>query len=135
MFASFLIAYNRIRSDAEHYEFLNAEIIPLADNKTLNIYLTPFGMVNLRIMQSWDKDEMLLHFNSFVKGLGFNRINEKQRLSELNTAVLLEKDGDFYYHFKPPLYDYSNNFIMEKLHRPHLSSIKIETQASYKQEK
>lgn len=133
MFASFLIAYNRIRSDAKSIDFFGAEIIPFVNKEILNIYLTPFGMNNFLELQSWDKDLMLSNFNSFVKKVGFNRIYDKERLSELNTLVLLEKDNKFYYYAKPIYYDYATEFIMEKLRRPHITSIKFEMQASYEQ--
>ena len=134
MFASFLIAFNRIRDEKDSSSYLGAEIVPLGNRNVLNIYLTPSGMINLLSIQKLNKDEMLANFNSFIHEIGLNRINDKDRLTALNTAVILEKEGKTYYHFKPPLYDYANNFIMEKLQRPHISSIKIETQASYEQQ-
>lgn len=133
MASSFFIAYNRIHSEKESQDFLGAEIIPFGDREILNIYLTSYGMANLPQMESWDKDLIFSYFNGFVKKLGFNRIDDKERLEELNTSVLLEKDNKIYYHFRPPNYDYTTEFLMKKLKKHYINSIKLETQVSFEQ--
>lgn len=132
MFVSFLIAYNRIQSEIDNNEFFGLEIVPYSDRDILNIYLTPNGMYNLDFIYSWDKNQLILYFNTFIKKLGFNRITEQDQLSKFGTSILFEKDGKSFYHSKFPSYDYSNTFITKKLDRPHLSSIILESQASYK---
>lgn len=131
MFTSFLIAYNRILSERDNEEYFGAEILTLGGRKVLNIYVTPTGMENFMKIQKWSKEELFIYFNAFIEKIGVKKINDKERQNLLNTLIILEINNELYYHFKPPLYDYSNNFIMEKLLRHHILSIKAETQVSY----
>lgn len=122
MYIGYLVALSRIKDEINNKSYLGAEIINYNNETDLVIYLTPEGMSNKSKMRHFTKEETLSWLNIFLENNNMKRIKSE--------SVEIEIDGDSFVHYR--LYPgYINDYMSNRINRPHISSILKETQANY----
>lgn len=131
MFVGFLIANSRIEDEIHVTHYFGADIMNFIVEDNLTIYLTPYGMIHNTQLTAMSTDELISLYNQYVSSLGFDLIRDKDKISSLNTAIVLKKDGRAFYHQLTKFHECAHDYIIKRINKPHITSLKIETQVSY----
>lgn len=131
MFVGFLIANSRINDELTSDNYFGADVMNFKEEDSLTVYLTPYGMINNNLLTAMSTEEIIALYNQYLLHIGFEPIRDKEKISELNTAIILMNKTKSFYHKATQFHECAHDYVIKRINKPHISSLKFETQVSY----